>query len=55
VVSQNPEATYESLEKYARDLNRAGSPFELDPVIGRDKKSGASCNPGAPHQKQSPC
>jgi ATP-dependent Clp protease ATP-binding subunit ClpB len=36
VTSANPEATYEALEKYGRDLTRAASQNKLDPVIGRD-------------------
>jgi ATP-dependent Clp protease ATP-binding subunit ClpB len=38
VVSQNPEATYESLEKYARDLTELARRSKLDPVIGRDEE-----------------
>jgi ATP-dependent Clp protease ATP-binding subunit ClpB len=36
VTSANPEATYESLEKYGRDLTRLAAQNKLDPVIGRD-------------------
>ncbi|HEY7315143.1 MAG TPA: ATP-dependent chaperone ClpB [Gemmataceae bacterium] len=36
VTTQNPEATYEALEKYGRDLTKAASQGKLDPVIGRD-------------------
>src|SRR5579864_9113692 len=36
VTSQNPEATYASLEKYARDLTDLARRGKLDPVIGRD-------------------
>jgi ATP-dependent Clp protease ATP-binding subunit ClpB len=36
VTSQNPEATYESLEKYGRDLTQLARTGKLDPVIGRD-------------------
>ena len=36
VTSQDPEGTYQSLEKYGRDLTRAASQGKLDPVIGRD-------------------
>src|ERR1700731_3363737 len=38
VVSQNPEATYESLEKYARDLTELARRSKLNPVIGRDEE-----------------
>ena len=36
VVSQNPEATYEALERYGRDLVEEAKKGKLDPVIGRD-------------------
>jgi ATP-dependent Clp protease ATP-binding subunit ClpB len=36
VTTQNPEATYQSLEKYGRDLTKAAADGKLDPVIGRD-------------------
>lgn len=36
VTSQNPETTYESLEKYGRDLTALARQGKLDPVIGRD-------------------
>ena len=36
VTSQNPESTYEALEKYGRDLTRLAAAGKLDPVIGRD-------------------
>jgi ATP-dependent Clp protease ATP-binding subunit ClpB len=38
VTSPNPEATYESLEKYGRDLTKLASQGKLDPVIGRDEE-----------------
>ena len=38
VTSQNPEATYESLEKYGRDLTVLAKQGKLDPVIGRDEE-----------------
>ncbi|MDH5776543.1 MAG: AAA family ATPase, partial [Nitrospirota bacterium] len=38
VTSQDPEGTYQSLEKYGRDLTRAASQGKLDPVIGRDEE-----------------
>ncbi len=38
VTSQNPEATYEALEKYARDLTEMARRGKLDPVIGRDEE-----------------
>ena len=36
VTSQNPEATYEALEKFGRDLTQLARSGKLDPVIGRD-------------------
>ena len=36
VTSQEAEATYEALEKYAVDLTRGAESGKLDPVIGRD-------------------
>ena len=36
VTSQNPEETYEALEKYGTDLSQMARDGKLDPVIGRD-------------------
>ncbi|MCT4587373.1 MAG: ATP-dependent chaperone ClpB [Carboxylicivirga sp.] len=36
VSSQSQEETYQSLEKYARNLNKLANEGKLDPVIGRD-------------------
>lgn len=36
VTSENPEETYEALEKYGRDLTKLAREGKLDPVIGRD-------------------
>ena len=38
VTTENPEATYEALEKYGRDLTDAARRGLLDPVIGRDEE-----------------
>src|SRR5262249_16909483 len=38
VTSENPEATYAALEKYARDLTDLARKSKLDPVIGRDEE-----------------
>ncbi len=38
VTTQNPETTYESLQKYGRDLTEQASKGKLDPVIGRDEE-----------------
>nr|WP_223924047.1 ATP-dependent chaperone ClpB [Geobacter sp. AOG2] len=37
VTSANPEASYEALEKYGRDLVKMARTDKLDPVIGRDE------------------
>ena len=36
VTSENPEATFESLSKYGKDLTKLAQQGKLDPVIGRD-------------------
>src|SRR4029450_13920278 len=36
VTSQNPEATYEALARYGRDLTDLARKGQLDPVSGRD-------------------
>jgi len=36
VTSQDPEATFQALEKYGRDLTKLAGQGKLDPVIGRD-------------------
>jgi ATP-dependent Clp protease ATP-binding subunit ClpB len=36
VTSPNPEATYQALERYGRDLTQLARQGKLDPVIGRD-------------------
>ena len=38
VTSQSAEETYNSLSKYARNLNELASTGKLDPVIGRDEE-----------------
>ena len=38
VTSEDPEATYEALGKYGRDLTQAARQGKLDPVIGRDEE-----------------
>jgi ATP-dependent Clp protease ATP-binding subunit ClpB len=38
VTSQNPEATYQALERYGRDLTALARQGKLDPVIGRDEE-----------------
>ena len=38
VTNENPEGTYEALEKYGRDLTKMAREKKLDPVIGRDEE-----------------
>ncbi|MFL7891096.1 MAG: ATP-dependent chaperone ClpB [Anaerolineales bacterium] len=38
VTSQNPETTYQALERYGRDLTALARQGKLDPVIGRDEE-----------------
>src|SRR2546423_1111812 len=38
VTSQDPEETYQALEKFGRDLTAAAEDGKLDPVIGRDEE-----------------
>jgi ATP-dependent Clp protease ATP-binding subunit ClpB len=38
VTSQNPEATYEALARYGKDLTELAQKGKLDPVIGRDEE-----------------
>ena len=38
VTSEDPEATFEALKKYSRDLTQLAMQDKLDPVIGRDEE-----------------
>jgi len=38
ITSQNPETTYQALERYGRDLTKLAHQGKLDPVIGRDNE-----------------
>src|SRR6187431_2585650 len=38
VTSQDPEGTYQALEKYGRDLTALAEAGKLDPVVGRDEE-----------------
>src|SRR4249920_338148 len=38
ITSQNPEGTYQALERYGRDLTDLARKGKLDPVIGRDEE-----------------
>src|SRR5437879_366118 len=39
VTSQDPEETYQALERFGRDLTAAAEEGKLDQVIGRDERS----------------
>ncbi len=38
VTTQNPEESFQALEKYGRDLTEAARRHKIDPVIGRDEE-----------------
>lgn len=38
VTSQNPEDTFQALERYGKNLNQLAAKGKLDPVIGRDEE-----------------
>src|SRR5439155_6922141 len=38
VTTQDPEGTYQALEKFGRDLTELAEQGKLDPVIGRDEE-----------------
>ncbi|MDQ6767179.1 MAG: ATP-dependent chaperone ClpB [Candidatus Eremiobacteraeota bacterium] len=38
VTDQNPEAKYQALERYGRDLTKLARENKIDPVIGRDEE-----------------
>jgi len=38
IIDQNPEAKYQALERYAKDLTELARRGKLDPVIGRDEE-----------------
>jgi ATP-dependent Clp protease ATP-binding subunit ClpB len=38
ITSQDPEGTYQALEKFGRDLTELAEQGKLDPVIGRDEE-----------------
>ncbi|HZR21952.1 MAG TPA: ATP-dependent chaperone ClpB [Vicinamibacterales bacterium] len=38
ITNENPEATYQALERYGRDLTELARKGKLDPVIGRDEE-----------------
>ena len=54
VTSDNPEATFEALEKYARDLTADAEAGKLDPVIGRDVEIRRVCQVLSRRRKNNP-
>src|SRR5262245_11958165 len=38
VTNENPEGTYQALERYGRDLTELARKGKLDPVVGRDEE-----------------
>jgi ATP-dependent Clp protease ATP-binding subunit ClpB len=38
IQSQDPEGTFDTLEKYGKDLTKLAEEGKLDPVIGRDEE-----------------
>lgn len=44
VVSENPENTYEVLEKYGQDLVSLVKEGKIDPIIGRDDEIRKNCS-----------
>src|SRR5579885_1049329 len=54
VTSPNPEATYEALERYGRDLTKLAGTGKLDPVIGRDEEIRRVIQVLSPRTKNNP-
>jgi ATP-dependent Clp protease ATP-binding subunit ClpB len=52
-TDQNPEAKFQALDKYARDLTEQARRGKLDPVIGRDEEIRRVIQVLSPHEKQS--
>jgi len=53
VTSASAEDTYNSLNKYAKNLNQLADSGKLDPVIGRDEEiRRVFTNPFSSYQKQ---
>ena len=50
VTDQDPEAKYQALERFGRDLTEMARQGKLDPVIGRDDEDGHRGGPGRPHR-----
>lgn len=54
VTDQNPEAKYQALEKYARNLTRLARIGKLDPVIGREQEIRRTIQTLARRRKNNP-
>ncbi len=54
VTSQAPEATYQALERYGRDLTQLAAQGRLDPVIGRDDEIRRVIQVLSPRTKNNP-
>ena len=52
VTSQDPEGSYQALEKYGRDLTALAEAGKLDPVIGRDEEIPRSSRCSAADEEQ---
>ncbi len=55
VTSQDPEATYQALQRYGRDLTEAAAKGKLDPVIGRDDEIRRVMQVLSRRTKNNPC
>src|SRR6266513_1746447 len=55
VTSQNPESTYQALERYGRDLTELARKGKLDPVIGRDEEIRRVIQVLSRRTKNNPC
>jgi len=55
VTDQHPEAKYQALEKYARDLTEVARNGKLDPVIGRDEEIRRVVQVLSRRTKNNPC
>ncbi len=55
VTSQDPEATYQALERYGKDLTEMAEQGKLDPVIGRDDEIRRVMQVLSRRTKNNPC
>jgi len=55
VTSQDPEATYQALKRYGRDLTEMAAKGKLDPVIGRDDEIRRVMQVLSRRTKNNPC